>query len=113
MRMSVIVKFRFEGIHSWPKCPYTDVKFLRDPHRHIFHVTAMKAVRHNDREVEIIRLKREMEKYVRSLGKYNPDYGLLLGSLSCEMIAQKFVEAFELESCTVLEDGENGAVVWS
>lgn len=105
MRAGVVVKFQFEGIHCWPACPFEDVAFLKEPHRHIFHVTASKAVSHeHDREVEIIRLKRLMQTddLITSVK---------LGSMSCEKLAMYFLEKFKLESCYVLEDGENGAYV--
>jgi hypothetical protein len=97
------VKLQFEGIHCWPGCPFEEVKFLRSPHRHVFHVTATKVVTHDDRQVEIIMLKRAMEDWAKA--------DIDFESQSCEMIAKDMVEQFGLSSCEVLEDGENGAVV--
>lgn len=107
MQKHVVVKFQFEGIHCWPKCPIEEVAFLRSKHRHIFHVKAVKEVSHNDRDVEIIWLKRQMEEFVYSdlIG----DDGYDLGSLSCEDIAEILIKNFGLSACEVLEDGENGA----
>ncbi len=107
MKKHIVVTFQFEGIHSWPECPIEEVKFLRDPHRHIFHVKATKEVSHNDRDVEIIMLKRGMEEYV---GNKFPAGDL--NTMSCEDLAELFINAFELSSCEVLEDGENGAYLF-
>ena len=103
VKVSVIVRLQFEGIHCWPDCNIEQVSFLRQPHRHIFHVEAEKEVSHDNREVEIIMLKRAMEIYCRERKDY--------GSESCEMIARNLLHLFSLKSCTVLEDGENGARV--
>lgn len=105
MTVNVIIKFQFEGVHSWPDCPLDEVLFLRSPHRHIFHVVAKKYVDHDDRDIEIIMLKRSMETYVYE--QWNGD----LHSMSCEMIARHLLNIFALAYCSVLEDGENGAEV--
>lgn len=104
MKRCIVVTLRFEGIHSWPSCPIEEVKFLRDPHRHIFHVKATKEVSHNDRDVEIIWLKRQMESHIKDLFPFGN-----LGTSSCEDIAQYLIHQFGLKGCEVLEDGENGA----
>lgn len=98
--MSVVVTLRFEGVHSWPGCPHDDVAFLRHPHRHVFHITAKKPVTHDDRDVEIIRLKRAMEAHLT---------GYAMEQGSCEMLARHLAAVFGLSYCMVLEDGENGA----
>jgi hypothetical protein len=104
MIRTIIVKYQFEAIHHWAECPFEEVGFLRDKHRHIFYVEAEKEVFHNDRDIEIIMLKREMEKYSGS--KY--DYG----TWSCEQIAEDLLNKFKLKSCSVLEDNENGAKIY-
>jgi hypothetical protein len=104
MKMKVVVSFQFEAVHSWPDCPIEGVSFLKHPHRHMFHVKAVKPVTHSDRDVEIIMLKRQMQEMVKT-------WGADLGSSSCEMIAEKLIRDFLLDSCEVLEDGENGAIV--
>ncbi len=103
MRFLIIIKYQFEGYHKWENCPFDDVSFLRQTHRHLFHVKVEKEVFHEDREIEIIRLKRELEAY----SKTKLDYG----NWSCEMIAKDLVAKFNLVSCEVLEDNENGAKV--
>lgn len=98
----IVVKFEFEGYHKWSECDIPDVSFLKYKHRHIFHVTVQKKVNHNERDIEIIMLKREMINYI---GKQPVD----LGDSSCETIAEMLINKFNLDSCVVLEDGENGA----
>jgi len=105
MEKFIIVKFRFEGVHNWPGCHIEEVDFLKSPHRHMFHVEAMKQVSHDNREIEIIRFKREMTSWIEQNYKGNFE------SMSCEHIATVLLKMFDLDSCTVLEDGENGAMV--
>ena len=114
MRTSIIVRLNVEGIHNWPDARkvYPAVGFLSDPHRHIFHIECKKLVHHDDRDIEIILFKRQIEKYLK-LKYYDDEDGLLdLGSLSCEMLAKELLKEFDLEYCSVLEDNENGAEIW-
>lgn len=106
----IVVQFDFEGVHSWPGVidhqELGDVQFLQYPHRHLFAVKMKREVSHNDRDVEIINFKREVELYVFSRYGRNPAN---IGSRSCEMMAEELSTVFGLKSCEVLEDGENGA----
>lgn len=104
MATSIIVNLQFEGIHCWPSCPIEEVKYLRDPHRHMFHICLKKKVEHVDRDIEIIQFKHRVLEY---LSEEYPNRDL--GSTSCEMLAAKLVAKFGLSYCSVLEDGENGA----
>ena len=45
-KIFVVVKTEFEGFHSWEDAP-DEVSFLRNLHRHIFHVTAKWKVNHD------------------------------------------------------------------
>lgn len=105
----ILVRTRFEGIHSWPDAP-EEVSFLRSPHRHEFHVELQITVTHNDRELEFILVKRALDKFISSWDK--------LESRSCEMMAELIIEwvhkTYGLTrdvQCSVFEDGENGAVL--
>lgn len=106
IKAAVVVTLQVEGVHCWPACPIEDVKFLKNPHRHVFHVKACKPVTHDDRDVEIIMLKRSIQQYLESY--YSGDFG----TRSCEAIARELIEKFNLMFCEVLEDGENGAYLW-
>ena len=105
-KAKIVVNLKFEGIHSWKGCPFEDVAFLRNDHRHIFWVRAVKTVSHLDRDIEIIRFKRDLETYCDSLKPIIKEQGW-----SCEMIASDILKNFECDSVEVLEDGENGAIV--
>ncbi|CAB4149958.1 hypothetical protein UFOVP558_53 [uncultured Caudovirales phage] len=103
------VRFQFEGIHHWPEAP-REVDFLRDKHRHIFHVRARMNVSHDDRELEFILVQHKLKALVSC-------FGYDLGRLSCEQIAYEILKycvqdlgRSEIE-VEVSEDGENGAVV--
>lgn len=105
MRISIVVRFHFEGIHSWPDVPDNHpATYLRNPHRHLFYVQATKRVSHEERDIEIIEFKKEMKRYCGE--QFSGPH-----TLSCETMARKLLEAFNLEKCRVLEDGENGAEV--
>ena len=51
MKTNVIASLTVDGIHNWPdaKKVFPEVKFLSDPHRHMFHVTCKKRVNHDVR----------------------------------------------------------------
>ena len=111
--MKVFITTQFEGMHRWKDAP-KQVDFLRNYHRHMFHVRLEVEVVEEDREIEFILLKRELNRFIRILfdGKNLDD--------SCETIAKKIL-MFMTEKdevcykrnvlCEVSEDGENGAIV--
>jgi len=105
MKRFIKVTTSFEGIHNYPDAP-EEVEYLRNPHRHIFHVTVWLEVFNDNRDVEFIMFK----NYINTI--------LLSGDLqnaSCEMISDKL----EIEIRTmypdreirieVSEDNENGS----
>lgn len=111
---TIFVQFRKEGIHKYPAAA-TDpklesVSFLSTPHRHIFHFRVTLDVFHNDRDVEFIMFKRELEKLYGD-GTLQMDYQ------SCEMLAEGLIEYISSTypgrniSVEVSEDGENGATL--
>lgn len=108
---SIWVTFQKEGIHCYPAAA-TDpklesVSFLSHPHRHMFHFRVEMEVFHDDRDVEFIMLKRELE------GLYNTGT-LQLNNMSCEMIAREMLtyllNVYPERNLTieVSEDNENG-----
>lgn len=105
MKTNIIINLQHEAVHQWSGCDLEEVLFLKFPHRHIFHICCKKEVTHDDRDVEIILLKRKVKKYLEDM------YPKTFGDMSCEMIAKELVNIFELEYCSVLEDNENGAEV--
>ena len=104
------VTFQKEGIHQYPDAP-AGVEFLRYPHRHIFHFKVQLEVFHNDRDVEFILFKRQLEKlYVSE--------ALTLLHKSCEMISDEL--ALTIQTLypgrdliiTISEDNENGSTCY-
>lgn len=113
MKTYVIVKLQVEGLHNWPAARevFPEVGFLSDPHRHMFHVEAKKEVFHDDRDVEFIMFKRDIQDYLKQM-YYKPESRVhLFGSMSCEMIAKEILNQFNCTAVTVWEDLENGAEV--
>jgi len=97
---------QFEGFHKYPRAP-DEVKFLRNLHRHIFHIKIWLEVKHNNRDVEFIMFKRWVDKVI--------DEFIIDEHMSCEMISDKL---YGIMSKTypkreiridVSEDGENGS----
>ena len=114
MKTNVIVKLNIDGMHSWPDARkvFPEVGFLSDIHRHEFHVTLKKRVRHDDRDVEFIMFKRDVQDYLRNK-YYREDYrSHFFGAMSCEMIAKELLEYFDCTYVSVFEDNENGAEVY-
>lgn len=112
----IFVTFQKEGIHCYPNAP-EDVKFLRNPHRHIFHFRVEIEVFTDDRDIEFILFKRELEAlYTFSAPIPSEERILDLNNKSCEMIADDLAEYIQDNypgrdlKIEVSEDGENGAI---
>lgn len=108
---TVFCTLQIEGTHNWPDCPYAEVAYLRDIHRHVFHIKAYKKVTHSDRDVEFIMLKHQVRDYLRRNYWVAKTMLCEFGAMSCEMIAKELIEHFDLIACEVNEDNENGAFV--
>jgi len=128
-RTDIIVQFQAEYFHRWPNAPQEHA-YLGTRHRHMLHIKASLEVFHDDREIEIIALKRNVEKAFVSmtLGELSQVPGRAThystacnlvehNEASCESIAfalgQYLLQNFGWHRiCTieVLEDGENGAI---
>ena len=111
------VTFQKEGIHKYPAAleddKLHDVRFLGYPHRHIFHFKVEIEVFHDDRDIEFILFKRELENLYSEEGAMTLDYQ------SCEMIARELAKYIQTKypnralSISVAEDNENGCrLVW-
>lgn len=106
----VFCTVKIEGTHFWRACPFAEVNFLRETHRHIFIIRATTFVTHSDRDVEFIMLGRAIKEYLTD--KYcNEMPYCTFEHRSCEMIANELISEFGLCECEVNEDGENGAIV--
>lgn len=102
----VVLNTRFSAIHSWPNCDIEEVAYLRNPHRHEFHVTMKFKVTHDDRDIEFIRMKNRVDRVLRR-NYHNKD----LGAKSCETICKELMAEFGACFVRVTEDGENGAEI--
>lgn len=106
---TIFVTFMKEGIHRYPDAP-AGVEFLKNPHRHMFHFRVTLDVFHNDRDVEFILFKRELEA-LYTAATLEVDYK------SCEMLAEDLINYISAKypsrrvSVEVSEDGENGATL--
>ena len=106
------VTFQKEGIHKYPAAltdpALKEVSFLGHPHRHMFHFKVEIEVFHDDRDIEFILFKRELEKL------YNDEGPMSLNYQSCEMIARDLAKYIHTKypnralSISVAEDNENG-----
>jgi len=105
IRTTVYCRTSFEGFHEWPDAP-EEVFFLRNNHRHIFHVTVEVPVSHSDRDVEFILLKRRVDAFIKEQNTH-----LVSETWSCEQWALALLVKFDAFRVEVSEDGENGAIV--
>lgn len=112
---TIWVTFQKEGIHKYPAAltdpALKDVEFLGYPHRHMFHFKVEMEVFHDDRDVEFILFKRELEEFY-SNGTLQLDFQ------SCEMMAKDLMLTLQVNgydkrniTITISEDGENGATL--
>lgn len=104
MQTYIWITTQFIGFHRWRDAPDATA-FLRDIHRHVFHVRVMVSVSHANRDIEFFDLKERVEKYIADNWKDRPF------EHSCEYIAQALALNFNAISVEVSEDGENGATV--
>lgn len=111
-KTTVFCTFKVEGVHRWANCPFPEVAYLRDLHRHMFWVKCVLPVNHDDRDIEFIMAKHQIKRYLEN--KYHDVLYKCckFDNMSCEMIASELLDEFDLLSCEVSEDGENGAVVY-
>ena len=110
-KTSIWVTFSKEGIHKYPAAAsIRGVEFLQHPHRHIFHFNVQIEVYHDDRDIEFILFKRELEK-LYDLGTLQLDFK------SCEMMANDILSYLTTHYpdrnivISVSEDNENGAKI--
>jgi hypothetical protein len=102
----VWVTTRFAAFHRWSDAPQS-VAFLREYHRHCFHVKMGVKVGHNDREVEFFTLQGQLGTYIAV------HFANKMFTYSCEDIAEQILRRFDAVYVTVSEDGENGATIFN
>lgn len=108
---TIYVTTRFAAFHRWVDAP-PEVSFLREYHRHLFHVRLSLRVAHKNRELEFFMVQKVLVDFVREHfeGEYFPH--------SCEDLAQFIANHISVRygqgvvaAVEVSEDGENGAVL--
>ncbi len=107
----IFVTTKKEGFHKYPDAP-EGVEFLKFRHRHLFGVKVQLEVFHNERELEFILVKRDLEKYLDK--RLSEDE-----NNSCESIAESVYNYMKtrydndkrLVEVTIDEDGENGGII--
>jgi len=104
---SIWIRFQFEAFHRWKDAP-DEVAFLRDRHRHLFHVRVEWEVTHAEREREFFIEQRAAQQAAARL-QGEPDSV----EWSCETWASRIMDATGATRVEVSEDGENGATVCS
>jgi len=108
VRKKIWVTFDKHGIHCYPNAP-EEVKYLRDPHRHLFKFKVGISVYHDEREIEFHMLQNEITSWY--------DSGVLeFNFRSCESLAGDLLTKLKTAypdrpyySVEVSEDGECGA----
>lgn len=117
--MQIYIKNTFVGYHRWKDAP-DEVKFLRAPHRHIFHVKTTIEVDHADRELEFFMVQRSIDDIIKSWSADNkvPSWSEECPTIdwSCETMATELLKELHKKYprrmiCDISEDDENGAVV--
>jgi len=101
----VWVTATFDALHHWPSAP--DVaSFLRQLHRHLFHVKVYCKVEGTDREIEFLAFKHRLNAFLKT------NFEGTSSTASCEDFAMTILGWFpEAHIVEVSEDGENGATV--
>lgn len=99
---------KLPGFHRWALAP-DHRAYLRDRHRHLFHVRVEVAVSHDDRDVEFHDLQDEIRRW---WGSGTTDHE----GRSCEQIARRLGAVLQMAGIKVIrvivsEDGESGATV--
>lgn len=119
MKRNIIVRTQFAGVHLWADAPDV-VGYLRSQHRHVFNIEAKISVDHNDRELEFIMVKAEIDKFMQEYIEAKKQQvtrpeELNLGSceMMCEYLIEKLTEKYGNRDYTVrvFEDNENGGEV--
>ena len=95
----------FEGIHKYPDAP-DDVAFLRNEHRHMFHIKVFIEVFHNERDIEFIQFKRFINCFFLSSELNNKSCEMISDDLAIEIKTMYPNRKIKIE---VSEDKENGS----
>lgn len=117
MRKAILVKYEFVGYHKWANASDA-VAFLRNDHRHMFHIEIEFPVNHNDRDLEFYLMREQIKSAIGSIYK---DHEIFIKGKtveSCEQIGEDLANMLneagrEWIVIRVSEDGDNGAVIYN
>ena len=91
----IVIKTQIEGTHYWSQCNIDEVNFLKNVHRHIFHIRVIKEVSHNERDIEIIQFKRNINDFLKRKFYIESERTHCFNNYSCESIAELILEEFK------------------
>lgn len=108
MKSYIIIRTVKEGFHQWNSAPI-ETKFLRYPHRHLFHIEVKLEVGDLDRELEFFAVKKVVDEWAQLF--YSES-----SNLSCEMMCLNLnrylkLKNYPVHSISIFEDNENGALI--
>jgi hypothetical protein len=103
---TIWIQLQFEGFHHWKYAP-DEVDWLRNRHRHLFHVRVEWQVGHNDRDREFFIEQDRVRNLITTIQSTKPE----CEQWSCEEWANQILIETKAFRVDVSEDGENGATV--
>lgn len=113
-RQYVKVITDFQGIHCWPDCPFDEVKYLRNSHRHKIIIT-VKIETNKDRQIEFFMLKEKVDNIIDDL--FGPERTKDLKNSSMEHISYEIIYRLIKEyknyhmEVSASEDGQVSGIV--
>lgn len=108
-RSAIVVRTQFEGWHQYNGAPQP-VAYLKNLHRHIFHVEVVIDVNHNNRELEFILVKDAINTFIKSQPFDITASCEQMATMICEYLISVYGE--RNMQCSVYEDNENGGRVY-
>ena len=115
---NIFSKLVIEGLHQWKECPIESMSYLRNLHRHQFHIEVYVDVTRadesdNHRVIEFIELSHNIRDYINE--KYfDRKYNVVnFGNMSVENIANELYhvlssDGYKVTKIRVSEDDESG-----
>jgi hypothetical protein len=105
MKTYIFITTVFEGWHRWKDAPQA-YAYLREWHRHLFHVKVWMGVSALNRQIEFIEFKSQVNDLLSCWSGFENKF-----ELSCEQLAEELMLHFNAAAVEVSEDGENGALL--
>ena len=113
---NVIAKLEIEGLHNWPDAQgvFPEVGFLSNMHRHKWFITAKKRVNHDDRDVEFIMFKRDIEELASDENKTEIEYSQVFSFKNpSETIPKEFmVSGLSYTWVMIVRDFQSGTIAF-